>query len=67
MRLPNFKSVDLIVRPSGRVVAYRVSTPQADHLIGISAKAPQRPMVTVKLLAYTNSSSGDASLVEFSG
>ncbi|GFV39834.1 hypothetical protein TNCV_4144711 [Trichonephila clavipes] len=30
---------------SDRVVAYRVSTPQTDHLIRISAHAPLRPMV----------------------
>ncbi|GFW37701.1 hypothetical protein TNCV_415871 [Trichonephila clavipes] len=33
------------IRPSGRVVAYRASTPQTDHLIETSAYAPQRPMV----------------------
>ncbi|GFX29965.1 hypothetical protein TNCV_2616771 [Trichonephila clavipes] len=33
-------------RRSGRVVAYHASTPQTDHLIGTSAHAFQRPMVT---------------------
>ncbi|GFT43292.1 hypothetical protein TNCV_2521331 [Trichonephila clavipes] len=36
------------LRTCDRVVAHRASTPKTEHLFGISAHAPQRPMV-----AYT--------------
>ncbi|GFT14105.1 hypothetical protein TNCV_3641751 [Trichonephila clavipes] len=34
------------IRLSGRVVAYRTSPSQIDHLIGTPARAPQHPMIT---------------------